>query len=400
MTNEQALTLVIVAVGAAVAPLFSGWLRIPAAVGEILFGLVAGFFFVPSGAALAFLPFLAHFGFLLLMFLAGLEIDVHSLAKQSWSTIARLLPFAILAPFLGIAVAVLVGQPALMGLIVGAISIGVAMPVLQELRLLRTQVGQNILLIGAVGELVTIALLALLGNAGSASTAPVLALEVVKLAAIFGVAGLVLTALREVLWWRPLPMGRLLRVDDPTELGMRAAVAVMALFAALATFVGVPDILATFVAGMTIGAVFQGRETVVAKLGSAGFGVLIPVFFIKVGWDVDVRAFLDFSTLELLGVLFGATLAVRLLAGPALWLSCRGGDAVRSLLLLSGPLTLQVAVAEFGIASHVLSASVRPAVVGAACLSAVCWPTLGRLLLARRAAPTCEARARVLATGG
>ena len=386
MTAHQALSLLFLAIGAAVAPVISGRLGIPAAVGEILYGILVGLALPSSIELSTFVSFLAHFGFLLLMFLAGLEIDVQQLIRRPRRQMLRIVPFAVLVPLIGVVGALRLGQPALLGLVAGAISVGITLPVLQEMRLVRTDLGQAVLVVGAFGELCTILGLAVLGHLGASASSLTILGQLLKLIAVFGVAGIVLTILRELLWWFPEPLRDLMGRGDASELSVRAAVAVMVAFAALAVLVGVPDILATFLAGLTIAAVFPGRERLMAKLGTAGFGFFIPIFFINVGWGVDASAFFSLVTLRMIGLLFAATLAVRLLGLPALLWRLRPAAAGQALLLLAAPLTLQIAIAEFGIQQGLLPAALRPAVVAAASLSAILFPILARRSLNGRAA--------------
>jgi Kef-type K+ transport system membrane component KefB len=128
----------------------------------------------------------------------------------------------------------------------------------------------------------------------------------------------------------------------------------------------------------------------VAKLGTAGFGFFIPIFFINTGWNinagwnVNVGAFLDPATLRTLGLLSVATLATRLLGLPALLLRLNVAVAVRAAALLATPLTLQIAIAEYGIQQHLLPTSIRPAVVATASLAAILYPILARRALFRQ----------------
>jgi Kef-type K+ transport system membrane component KefB len=83
MEINQASSLIIIALAVFIVPILSRYLRIPSIVGEILFGIAIG----KSGLGLImsgeWLSFLAHFGFLLLMFLSGFEIDFEYLEKQA-----------------------------------------------------------------------------------------------------------------------------------------------------------------------------------------------------------------------------------------------------------------------------------------------------------------------------
>jgi len=75
MEINQAFSLIIISLAVFIVPILSRYLKIPSIVGEILFGIAIG----KSGLGLImsgeWLSFLAHFGFLLLMFLSGFEID-------------------------------------------------------------------------------------------------------------------------------------------------------------------------------------------------------------------------------------------------------------------------------------------------------------------------------------
>ena len=75
MHIHEAFPLLLFALGAFVIPLLAGRIGVPAAVGEIIYGIAVG----PQVLALAhetsFTTVLAELGFAFLMFLVGLELD-------------------------------------------------------------------------------------------------------------------------------------------------------------------------------------------------------------------------------------------------------------------------------------------------------------------------------------
>ncbi|HIP86535.1 MAG TPA: cation:proton antiporter, partial [Aquifex sp.] len=75
--EKQIFSLILITLGVFVIPFLSPFLRIPVAVGELLYGMVL----VPlmDKADLEVINFLSFLGFSLLMFLAGLEIDWNKL---------------------------------------------------------------------------------------------------------------------------------------------------------------------------------------------------------------------------------------------------------------------------------------------------------------------------------
>jgi len=75
MSKLEALLLLCVCIGAFIMPFLCRRLRLPSAVGEILFGLCVGLFFKEAFHKTSIIKFLGELGFILLMYLAGLEIN-------------------------------------------------------------------------------------------------------------------------------------------------------------------------------------------------------------------------------------------------------------------------------------------------------------------------------------
>jgi len=88
MVLNQAESLLLVSLAAAILPSLSRLFRLPAPVMEILFGVILGKSFLHVQFSGEWIQFLAHLGFLLLMFHAGMEIDFGMLLKQSRSQLS------------------------------------------------------------------------------------------------------------------------------------------------------------------------------------------------------------------------------------------------------------------------------------------------------------------------
>ena len=82
MHSHEAISLVIFALGAFAIPPLSGRVGIPAAVGEILFGVLVGPHLLGWFEPNEFTSFLAEFGFAFLMFLVGLELDFTRIERE------------------------------------------------------------------------------------------------------------------------------------------------------------------------------------------------------------------------------------------------------------------------------------------------------------------------------
>ena len=82
MIIHSAWALVLVSVGAAILPSLGRRLRLPSVVLEILFGVFIGKSLLNLQFGEDWLSFMAHLGFLILMFHAGMEINFQMLKKQ------------------------------------------------------------------------------------------------------------------------------------------------------------------------------------------------------------------------------------------------------------------------------------------------------------------------------
>ncbi|MGZ4161860.1 MAG: cation:proton antiporter, partial [Neobacillus sp.] len=151
---------------------------IPVVVAEIIMGLVIG----KSGFNLVhqdmWLSTLSTLGFIFLMFLSGLEIDFSAFRggkkreilpngkREPNSFVASSLIFAGIFIFsLGLSflfvVTGFIQNAFLMTLIISTISLGVVVPTLKEAHLMKTVIGQIILLVAVIADLATMILLAI-----------------------------------------------------------------------------------------------------------------------------------------------------------------------------------------------------------------------------------------------
>jgi Kef-type K+ transport system membrane component KefB len=242
--------------------------------------------------------------------------------------------------------------------------------------------GQLTILVGSIGELVTIVLLTAFGFHHQYGLGLQLAYKIGELGLVFVAAYGLLLLLRVLIWWWPERFARLVRQHDPSEIGVRAGMATMLVFVAFAALLGVEAILGAFVAGALFSFVFREKGVLETKLASVGFGFFVPLFFISVGAEFDLGHALRLDTLGRFGWLFAASVLVKLL--PALLL-CGAGlrlrEAVGSGLLLAAPLTLLVAISRLGVSLKVIDSGTASAVVLLAVGSGVFLPWLYRLLL-------------------
>jgi CPA2 family monovalent cation:H+ antiporter-2 len=180
LEHATVISLLIVVVMAFLTPIILHRLKlnfIPVVVAEIIMGLIIG----KSGLDLVhedmWLTTLSTLGFIFLMFLSGLEIDFSAFnrKKREASPKEKKEPnsfFISSLIFTGIfllslmlsylfVMAGFIDNAFLMTLIISTISLGVVVPTLKEAHLMKTVIGQIILLVAVIADLATMILLAI-----------------------------------------------------------------------------------------------------------------------------------------------------------------------------------------------------------------------------------------------
>ena len=289
-------------------------LRIPAVVGEIVLGVVLG----PAGLGWVRVDLpvqiIALVGLAFLLFLAGLEVDVHRLR-------GRLLRVALLGYLLSLAIGVLVGaglgvadlvrSPLLVAVTLSATSLGLVVPVLADAGQVEGDLGQTTIAASSVADFAAVVLLSLLFSTSDGSTGS----RVVLLAGF--VALVAATGVVVSLAGRSMRLGDVLRrlQDTTAEIRVRAAVALLIAFVALAERFGLETILGAFLAGGVVGIVDRdpaSHPEFRTKLQAIGYGFVIPVFFVTSGLRLDLRGlFHRPAYLLLVPVVLAALLVVR-----------------------------------------------------------------------------------------
>jgi Kef-type K+ transport system membrane component KefB len=363
-----------------IGPVLAVRLRLPAAVLLIVAGIACG----PAGLGwLGDTPpvaLLSELGFLVLMFVAGMEIDFESMRGAGRRQLA--VPLLSVMGFIGVAAAIGIWRnlSVLELVIVSASSVGMPLAVLQETGHLQRPLGRHVMLTASIGEFVSI--LAITGYElfSEDATASHRAFKITKVLLLFGVSALLIRWARAAVWWRPEPFRRLIRHHDVAELGVRTGLLVMFAFVVIAASLGVEAILGAFIAGALVAFVLREKHTLESKIAALGHGLFIPIFFIVVGVRFDPRL-LDLHAVRDAGVFVLVVAAVKIV--PTLVfapgeLDLRARLAAGS--LLAAPLTLVVAIAAIGRRLGAIDAQREASFLLLAILLSIGFPTLFRAL--------------------
>jgi Kef-type K+ transport system membrane component KefB len=387
MPDVEFTNLFAVALIALLAPLLLGLaprLRVPAVVLEIVAGIVVG----PHGLGLVEvdepLQIVSLLGLGFLLFLAGLEIDVHRLRGQ----VLRLAVLGYLvtltlgtAAGLGFSAAGWVQSPLLLAVALSATSLGLVVPVLKDAGKAEGAVGQFTIAAASVADFAAVLLLSLVFSTEGGSTG-----ERLVMVGLFAIL-VVVTGVVVATAGRSQRIGTVLvRLQDTTaEIRVRAAVVLLVAFVALAEQFGLETILGAFLAGAVVGLVDRDATShprFRIKLEALGYGFLIPVFFVTSGLRLDLSGLLDDpAALARVPLFLLALLVVR--GVPALLsirtLGARSTAAVG--LLQATSLPFIVTATQIGVLTGLMAPITAAALVCAGLLSVLVFPAIALVLL-------------------
>lgn len=377
-------TLFVLLLLSVLGPALAVRIRLPAAVMLI----VAGIAFGPVGLGWIHdtpeVALLSELGFLILMFVAGMELDFESLRRAGPRGL--LLPTVAVLLFVGVAAGfgIWMHLSVIELVLVSATSVGMPLAVLQETGLVQRKIGRHVMLTASLGEFFSILAVTGYELIAEEGTAFHRAFKVVKVVLLFAASATVIRWARAAVWWRPELFRRLLQHHDVAELGVRTGLLIMFGFVVLAAMLGVEAILGAFIAGALVAFVLREKSTLESKISALGHGLFIPIFFIVVGVRFNARE-LSFSALRHALVFAAVVAAVKML--PTLVASPRAlglRERLAAGALLSAPLTLLVAIAAIGRRLGALDDEREATFVLLAILLSVGFPILFRALLGAR----------------
>lgn len=282
----------------------------PAVLGELLAGLIIGPTVInvlgipslfPDGHSVEHtLIEIAEVGVLLLMFMAGMEVDLESMFQVGRP--------ALLAGLLGVFVPLVLITPVVMmfnyplenaifvGILLASMSTSISAQVMLELGVLRRREGLTLLGAALVDDAVVILMLSLfiainpggiIAVSEGRSVIEVLIRIVAFLVIGFAVSWTVLPRLANLINRLPIAQGPL----------MLAIVATLILSWSAEFFGGIAGITGAFIAGLCISRANRGVvEKIDQGIHAVNYGFLVPLFFVSIG----LRANLQLLTADIL----------------------------------------------------------------------------------------------------
>ncbi|WP_102028947.1 monovalent cation:proton antiporter family protein [Salirhabdus sp. Marseille-P4669] len=384
--HTSVTSLIIVLLAAFITPILLKKFKltiIPVVVAEIIVGLIIG----QSGFDLvepdAWINILSTLGFIFLMFLSGVEIDF-SLFKSKKSPKAQsnekrepngflvsmiIFIFILIISYLisyALQLMGLVDNVFFMTLVISTISLGVVVPTLKEAEIMNTGIGQIILLVAVIADLVTMVMLAVFVSLHEEGG------NMWLLLILFG-AGVLLYFVARVFSKRPffetLQTGTV-------QIETRAIFALLMILVGLSETLGAENILGAFLAGVLV-SLLNPKKEIVKQLDSFGYGFLIPIFFVMVGVELNIwELFQHSSVFVLIPLLFIGLLLSKVIPALVLkkwydWKTVMGAG-----FLLTSTLSLVVAAAKLGEEIGVIDTVMSSALILLAVVACIITPVL------------------------
>ncbi len=328
-----------------ISPFMAKALRIPTPPVEILLGTLL------AAAGLLhenrYFDLIAEVGFLYLMFLAGMEVNLKEISGSPRLVIRQAVLFVLSLGVLAVASGILLHFHPIVIASLPLISIGLLASLTKIYG--RSQPWLNLaIIVGVLGEIASIAALTILDAASNVGFGWELVFKISYL--LFFIASIYLAyrLLQLLFWWFPELKRKLMPSSDSSDQDIRLA---MALFFLLITIMMILELelaLGAFIAGVAISAFFHHEKSLEEKMSSLGFGFLVPLFFIHVGVSFDLSALFMPGVLTGALLITGVMIGIRILAAYHLRRLSGSLDAISVAFALSMPLTLLIAVATIG----------------------------------------------------
>jgi Kef-type K+ transport system membrane component KefB len=333
--NESLIMGIFVLVAAMVGFRFG----IAVAIFEIAAGILAGNYLGIKPTE--WLNHFADFGSLLLIFLAGSDIDVEFLIRR-YKPVLRIGTLSFLAPFAVVAAYGLLvahwdrDKLLLMAIASSSTSVAVVYPVLRDAGLLKVALGKMMLLVAFVPDfLITIALFVCFTKFGWNTLAVVLALIVC------------IILLRHASFRFLKSYG-----ETSSQLKLRFIFALLLFLAFVSEKGDLHASLAVFIIGILVSELMKEQEETDRNLRAVAFSIFVPTFYFKAGLMFSIPAMLSNWPMILLLIVmaFGAKFVGIYLAGR----SCFEANLRYAAFLLNARLTFGAIAATYGLSHNII----------------------------------------------
>jgi Kef-type K+ transport system membrane component KefB len=297
--NTLLVLLLILALGLIIPELLRKF-RLPFITLIILAGAILGPFglgYVQSNETINFFGFL---GMAFLMFMAGLETDVSKISKSKNKILIMALFNGFIPFIVGVTITKAFGYQWVTSILIGVVfissSVAIIVPSLKNISSIKKETTNLILAAVLLADIVSLVALGIIFQ----NTSPITSLPLPIYFLIL------IISIPAILYLTPKISNYVLRgrfsQDEGHERRIRFVVIMIISILAYLTLLGVHEILAAFLAGISLAKTVKKDKTGIlyTKLHTLGYGLFVPIFFFIVGMEMNVSLLREFDIANIL----------------------------------------------------------------------------------------------------
>ena len=349
-----------------ISPFLSNILKLPIAMVEITLGAVAKLLGLLHHNEM--FSVLAEVGFLYLMLLAGMEVNLRTILKLDKSVFIKGFLFLFVLYALSIASVFVFKYSVIFIVILPLISIGLMLSIQQEIG---KQPWLDLAIkIGVLGELLSILVLTVVSGYFEFGLGKELIFNIGMLFLFLAVLGIGFMALRTLFWWFPKLKIYIMPGSDKYFQDVRIAISMFFIMISIMLLLHLDVVLGAFIVGVFLSTFFEHNKDLEHKLAPFGFGFLITIFFVHVGSALD----LSMISLKLIAdalILTFLMIFLRIVSSFLFFKELKLKNTILFGFSLSMPLTLLIAIATLAYQNDVLDDYWFTVVVAAAVLEVI-----------------------------
>ena len=346
--NDSVLLITTISLIIIASPFLAKLFRLPITPVEIMLGSIFGYVGLIHSEHL--FDIVAEFGFLYLMFIAGTEINLKNVLKIPASLMKKIILYLLFLYTLSVFISLNLNFSNIFIVLLPLISVGLVASLSKEygkkewLTLSMTA--------GGIGEVVSIVLLTITSSALVSGFGINLIESIIALLLFLGFMFVLFRFMQLVFWWFPEVSTVLMPYKDNKEQDIRLSMGIFFLLIATMIYLDLELAFGAFLAGIFIPSFFEHKHELPEKLASFGFGFLIPIFFIHIGYTFNLEALAMDGLIQKAIIIAVAMIFMRVIASSVFIGEVSKVESILMGLSHSMPLTLLIAMATLAYHAH------------------------------------------------
>ncbi|RXJ93859.1 sodium:proton antiporter [Malaciobacter molluscorum] len=348
--GDEILIIISLSVIIFTSPLLSKALKIPTIPIEIIMGSLAVYFsYIHENTIF---ELVAELGFLYLMFLAGLEVDLRKLMHVPSAILKKALIYNVILFSLSSAITFYFKLGNIFIVTLPLISIGLLAALKKEYG--NTEWIKISIIVGLIGEIVSIIALTTVSAILEFGVTWQFYKTMLLFSGFMILMAIIYKLFNNLVWWYPEIKTYLMPTQDHQEQDIRVSMAIFFVMIAVMIYLQLEVAFGAFIAGTFITTFFEHNKSLPHKLEHFGFGWLVPIFFIYVGSSFELEELFQDGLISTALLIVLAMIIIRVVAS-LLFIKEMGLNRFFMLGLSHAmPLTLLIAVTTLAYHNHAI----------------------------------------------